>query len=142
MGLFGFVGKALGKVAKAGLSVATKGLSDKVFSALKGSGKKPTATKPTVTPNIQNQALMAKLGAPVLKLSQTEAAGGDYVRAAATKKRKKPKKAKAPKASSGAKRAAPKGGLDLKKIGQMYQAAGKPMPWLDFVKANSNVRKG
>lgn len=42
MGLFGFIGKAVGKVAKAGLSVATRGVSDKVLAVLKSStqGKK------------------------------------------------------------------------------------------------------
>lgn len=40
-----------------------------------------------------------------------------------------------------AKRSVPAGGLDLKKISAMWKAAGKPGTWIDFIKANSDVRK-
>lgn len=40
------------------------------------------------------------------------------------------------KRTSTTKRAAPTGGLDLKKISAKWKAAGKPGKWLDFVKAN------
>lgn len=134
MGLLGFVGKALGKVAKAGLSVATKGLSDKVFSALKGKGAKPAATKPTTTPTLQNQALMAKLGAPVLKLSQTEAGEGGYV--ASALRRRSSKRRTARRSSSSGKRRPPTGGLDLKALSASWRAAGKPGTWQGWIAAN------
>lgn len=131
MGLFGFIGKVAGKVAKAGLSVATKGLSDKVFSALKGKGAKPAATKQTAAPTIQNQALMAKLGAPVVKLSQTEAGEGGYV-ASALRRRRSRKRRKA--TSSGtSKRKPPTGGLDLKALSASWKAAGKPGSWQEWI---------
>jgi hypothetical protein len=63
VGLFGFVGKALGKVAKAGLSVVTGGKSDVVLKLLKGRGQ--TSKHPVFDSNQslpQDQALMAKLG--------------------------------------------------------------------------------
>lgn len=59
MGLFSFVGKALGKVAKAGLSVATKGVSDKVFSALKQVGQAKQAKKAAAANLITNQRYAA-----------------------------------------------------------------------------------
>lgn len=138
MGLLGFVGKALGKVAKAGLSVATKGLSDKVFSALKGKGAKPAATKPTTTPTLQNQALMAKLGAPVLKLSQTEAGEGGYI-ASALRRRRAPRRAKRAsqrKPPSGGGRKPPSGGLDFKALSASWKAAGKPGTWQGWIAAH------
>jgi len=132
MGLFSFVGKALGKVAKAGLSVATKGLSDKVFSALKGKGQKPGPSKPAAYASMQNQALLAKIGAPVPKLSRTESG---YVAPRRPAKRRS--------SSSSSTRRAPKGGLDLVAIGKLYQSQGKPGgDWRGFVKAHSNIRKG
>lgn len=62
MGLFSFVGKALGKVAKAGLSALTHGASDKVLKVLKGTGgtTKNTAFGSNASP-AQEQALVAKL---------------------------------------------------------------------------------
>lgn len=54
---------------------------------------------------------------------------------------RKPRKAKkAPrkpaKASSGAKRAPPKGGLDLKALSASWKAAGKPGTWQGWIQAN------
>jgi len=138
MGFFSFVGKALGKVAKAGLSAATHGASDKVLSLFKSRGNKPGPTKPTVNASMQNQALLAKIGAPVPKLSRTESGSSMPTSSGAgsTGKRKR-------KASTGAKRSTPKGGLDLAAIGKLYQAAGKPGgDWRGFVKAHSDMRKG
>jgi len=48
------------------------------------------------------------------------------------------RKAKRPAAKG---RAAPTGGLDLKRIAAMWRAQGKPGTWLGFIKANSDVRK-
>lgn len=60
MGLFGSIFHAIGSVAKAGLSTVTHGLSDKVFSVLKGQGKsKQVLNTPVVTG--QQQALVNKL---------------------------------------------------------------------------------
>lgn len=47
MGLFGFIGKAIGSVVKTGLGIATHGASDLVLNTLKG-GNKAAATAQTI----------------------------------------------------------------------------------------------
>lgn len=61
MGLLGGIGKLLGKVAKAGLSVATRGLSDKVLSVAKtlGAQKKMARAR-----TLANQTMAAKFLPP------------------------------------------------------------------------------
>lgn len=151
MSIFSFVGKVL----KAGASVVTHGLSDKVLSVLKGSGK-PTKN---IAPTIGAQAIVHKVRQasstktpPTAVLKKATKMG----RSAATKidklisyspkmsqtetrAKKKSKKTSAPK-SKGT-RKAPSGGLDLKKIAQMWRAEGKPGTWLNYIKAHSNIRK-
>lgn len=184
MGLFSFVGKAVGAVAKGVASRLTGGASDMLLKVLKGRADAKKASQQTA----QAQALYNKIGGPpaVPVLTRGPLAqpgeGWNFARRgtaspkrAATRGKRKPRTAPASeyyespedrarydaeerrltgggrsgspakprtakKATGGAKRTVPKGGLDLAKIGQMYRAAGKPMPWAEFIKANSHIR--
>jgi len=155
--IFSKIIKGIGKVAKAGLSVATHGVSDKVLSVAKTLGigtKKAKVVRP--------QALMAqveKIGQ--MKPSARITSYTDISDAPIIIRRKKPAARRATRptrarsaprtpvsrasararVSTGAKRSAPKGGLDLKRISAMWASAGKPGKWIDFIKANSHVRK-
>jgi hypothetical protein len=62
MGLFGFVGKLAGKVARFGLSRLTHGASDKVLAVLKSRGAAKPGLKSPRLDTTQKQALMEKLG--------------------------------------------------------------------------------
>lgn len=146
MSIFKFVGKALGKVAKAGLSVATAGVSDKVISVAKTIGLSLKKAKKQA-PQSQT-AIIEKIGQVSPKVRVTEvqdvmARTPIGIRRRTTTKRKATR-AKAPRATSSPKprstRAAPKGGLDLKRIAAMWRDAGKPGKWIDFIKANP-IRK-
>lgn len=146
MGLFGFVKKAVGKVAKTGLSVVTKGLSDKVLSALKSTGQAKQAAKQAAAQVATQQRLamltkvspsMAKAPAQKVTLALRPLTGK---KAPAKKRKKAAPKAKAVKKTSGAKRTPPKGGLDLAAIARQWKAAGKPGKWIDYIKANP-IRK-
>lgn len=156
MGLFSGLKKLVGKVAKAGLSVVTRGASDKVIGVAKGlfagKPKQARATMPARA-TAKEQALIAKLTPPKPRVSITEGrmvegwSFGSPKRSMrrATKGRRKaamsvPKRAGSPaKPRSG--RKPPSGGLDLKAIGVLYRQQGKPGKWIDFVKANSHIRK-
>jgi len=154
MGLFGSIFKVVKGVARAGLNVATGGTSEKVLGVLKNLGKsKQVAASPDLT--MQQEAMVNKLGSLSPRLSTTQVLhnvrkqvlqGGaaEYgTKRMPGRAKKKPvtvKKVKVPKAP-GAKRAAPRGGLDLKAISAMWAAAGKPGKWVDFIKANSHIRK-
>jgi len=71
MGLFGGILKVVGKVAKAGLSVATRGVSDKVLAVLKSKGAaKQVAASPDLT--AQQMALVEKLKPLSPKTKNTE----------------------------------------------------------------------
>jgi hypothetical protein len=120
---------------------------------LKGLGKsKQVAATPDLT--AQQEAMVNKMGSLSPRMSTTQVLnnvrrqvlqGGaaEYgAKRMPGRAKKKPitvkvKKVKVP----GAKRAAPKGGLDLKQISVMWAAAGKPGRWADFIKANSHIRK-
>lgn len=110
MGLFGTLLKGIGKVAKAGLSVATRGVSDKVIAVAKSLGKKPTATalKPKQYTE-QETAAVLKVGQMLPRVRVTEVR--DDVRSGlgqiGTYKRKSAYKAKR---SSGAVRSAARAG--------------------------------
>lgn len=203
MGLFSFVGK----IAKAGLSAVTHGLSDKVLSftkaALGGKPKAAAVVKNAAPPTVKDKAMLNKAiegyGAP--RVIQRPAEGWSFGKAKAsgngkarprrratstkltrwgnmasvtdedllnniaygadgkplrsesllvaearrrgltvrgTKRAKKQRRSPA-KPRTG--RKAPSGGLDLKKIAQMWRAEGKPGVWKDYIKAHSNVRK-
>ncbi len=144
MGLFSGLAKLAGKVIKTGLSVATGGKSDAVLKVVKGvTGLGKPKAKPAMT--AADAASILKYEAPAKAKVVSGAMPGlaPALRTVAPRKPrkpKKPKKAKAPKAPST--RRAPSGGLDLKKISALWSAAGKPGRWVDFVKANANVRKG
>lgn len=163
MGFFSFVGKALGKVAKAGLSVVTHGVSDKVLSAAKSLGTaKQMAT--SAAGNLQTlkqqvaiqKATQAPAGAnpvgsqtakAVLKKITSTAPPAKKFSAAqkkALKYRPKIVKAKKPKRRDvGTGRKPPKGGLDLARMAADWRAAGKPGKWIDWVKSPSHqIRKG
>ncbi len=141
MGLFGFVKKAIGKVAKAGLSVVTKGASDKIFSALKGKGTAKAAAKQAyggITTN-QTQAAVAKVASPKKNTTAVIKQATGVKRKAAPKKRKAAakkvtvKKVKVKKVGA---RKPPKGGLDLKRMSTAWRAAGSPGSWQQWIKGN------
>jgi len=71
MGLIGSLLKGVGKIAKAGLSVATRGVSDKVLTVVKALGKKNPGKAPIQRTTQQEQALINKIGQAVPRLSQT-----------------------------------------------------------------------
>jgi hypothetical protein len=76
MGLFSNIGKVLGGIAKAGLSVATHGVSDKIISGVKGlTARNP---KPPKTDALTEQNMLASLKYNLpLKASRTEARQGE-----------------------------------------------------------------
>lgn len=155
MGLFGSIGKLLGGVAKAGLSVATRGVSDKVLKALKGMGKKRSTVQamPTLWTE-QNTALVNKLGQATPRVKRTEvmadvragdAMPGNYKRK--TSYKRKPSSSapartdsaparRARSAGGGARRGPPPGGLDLAAMASAWRAAGKPGTWIGWIKSN------
>lgn len=152
MGLFGGLFKVVGKVAKAGLSVATKGISDKVFAVLKSRG---SARQVQHTPDVtqQQQAVIEKWRgiAPNVKTTTV---------LAAVKKRQPPKVARAmkqrvqymadepdqgeppprrrrkPPKALRPRRKPPTGGLDLRALSASWKAAGKPGTWQGWIAAN------
>jgi len=151
--IFSAIGKAIGKVAKTGLSVATHGVSDKVLSALKSTGKaKKIVSQAAQAASNQAQATATKaagkavanagavLKTVVTKKTTKKAAKKKTVKKAATPKAKK---AKAPKVTKNvkAKRTPPKGGLDLAKMAVAWRAAGKPGTWINWVKTMP-IKKG
>lgn len=154
MSLFGGIFKAVTKVARAGLSVATHGASEKILSVVKKLGAaKQIANTPDLT--AQQQALVNKLGPPLSPTTKrTEVYLGDLrtrVNEGGTKRmpgraKRKPKPyvaaATVSKVTKVRKpRAAPRGGLDLKQISALWASQGKPGKWADFIKANSHIRK-
>lgn len=153
MGFFSFVGKALGKVAKAGLSVVTHGVSDKVLSVAKGLGtQKATSTRAQggLTTLKDQTAVMkvtqgTKKNIPASTASAVakKATAIDYqakvIKSTTRRKASKPlKKAKLPAAvaKTKGKRTPPKGGLDLKAMSTAWKAAGKPGTWQGWIKSN------
>jgi hypothetical protein len=149
--LFGGIFKAVGKVARAGLSVVTHGASEKILATVKKLGAaKQIANTPDLT--AQQQALVNKLGPPLSPTTKrTEVYLGDLQARVNEGGKKMPGRAKKkPKPYVGAPvlkapkvkkpRAAPKGGLDLKAISALWQSQGKPGRWVDFIKANP-IRK-
>lgn len=147
MGLFGFIKKAIGTVAKAGLSVVTHGVSDKVISSLKSKG---IATTKAANQLITDKAA-AQIGKLVPQVTRTAQAAAPIIRAIddnkvtvkavkrstpAKRKAAAAKKAAPRKTSSGAKRTPPKGGLDLAAIARAWRKAGKPGTWQGYIKSN------
>ena len=151
MGLFGSIFKVVGKVAKAGLSVATKGISDKVFQVLKGRGAaKQVQNTPDVTnqqpaiiekwrgigPNVKTTTVLAAVKkrqpakvARAMKQPQYMADEPDQGEPP-PRRRRKPPKALRPK------RKPPTGGLNLKALSASWKAAGKPGTWQGWIAAN------
>jgi hypothetical protein len=160
MGLFSGLKKIAGKVLKAGLSVATRGVSDKVLAGLKSFGKKPAtiAAKPPLYTE-QEEALLNKLGQATPRVRQSEVyanvrAGGatlgsyksktGYKRKRSTSRMTYSDEAPAPRprkkrrasssSSTTGKRKPPPGGLDLRAMAGAWRAAGKPGTWLNWIK--------
>ncbi len=164
MGLLGTLFKVAKKVGKAGLSVATKGASDKVFAVLKGVGAQRQAKKRSKYLTNAMTAQIAKVAPANVRITdrvarsvlEDVAEGGTYGSKARQRKRRPAKgyrtalrAARAPrkaKRATGKGRAAPRGGLDLKAISRAYKAAGGKdgtgVSWRDFIKANTHLRKG
>jgi hypothetical protein len=102
MGLFGFIKKGIGKVAKAGLSVVTKGLSDKAFKVLKDVGQAKQAQKQAAANQVtlQTYARQAKL-TPRVAMTQTPRAVKLALRPMGEKAPAKRKTYRAPKSAGG-----------------------------------------
>jgi len=157
MGLFGFLKKAIGGLAKVGLSRLTGGVSDKVLSVLKGRGlqKAPALS-------LAQQALLNKVGPPAMRVKRTETdetEGWGFSRAKRERAMGKAAVARAlatgrlsarggyelepevaptrsRKGKKGRKGHAPTGGLDLKALSASWKAAGKPGSWPQWIQAN------
>jgi len=141
------VKKPLLGAARAALSISTGGLSEKAIG-LANTAKKALAVgkvnkKLSAMPRLQIADVKYSVPAPSegVGVKATTMPGGAKLRAPARKKRApaKAKKAtkKAPAKKTGAKRAPPSGGLNLKALSASWKAAGKPGKWIDWVKANS-----
>jgi len=165
MGFFGGlikgVVKAASSIGKSALSAATGGASDKVLKIVKGTGifSKKQRQQPGQLNN-QQQALALKIGGPNPRVRITESLqrAGRGVVMTTTHKRGSPaykrvasyakakgRRVKSIKPKSGArsaalkpkaKRAPPKGGLDLKALSASWKAAGKPGTWQGWIQAN------
>lgn len=147
MGLFSALKKIAGKVVKAGLSVATRGVSDKVFSALKSRGQKPATIEAKMpkgrSMTEQEYALANKLGQAAPKVRTTEVYEGVFKKKSAYKKKRRGA-AMSPTTTTrrkkttttGGKRKPPPGGLDLAAMAKEWRAAGKPGSWLSWIKSN------
>lgn len=118
MGLFGSIGRVLGKVAKAGLNQVTHGASDMLLKQLKGRGQQKPLTSKLST--VQQAALANKLFAGEKPPSTSriesvleEAAGGAPTRANSGRPKSKRRytgkpKPQLPSFSFGRSRSAPK----------------------------------
>lgn len=161
MGLFGSIFKAVGKVAKAGLSIATKGVSDRVFAVLKGRGG---AKKAEVTPaTAQTQAIIEKWRgiAPNVKTTTVLAAvrkrqPAKMARSMRSRARymadepdqgepwgsnpgeegPRPRRKRKPPKALRPRRKPPTGGLDLRALSASWKAAGRPGTWQGWIAAN------
>ncbi|MGV0982832.1 MAG: hypothetical protein ACOYB0_10775 [Polynucleobacter sp.] len=143
------VKKPLLGAAKTALGVATGGLSDKAI-ALANTGKKllkgrKVAKQLDAMPRLRIADVRYSVPGPREGVSVSAEAmpGGSSLRKKSPKRRKSAAaKKRATQAKNGreflkrAKRAAPKGGLDLKKLSASWKAAGKPGTWQGWIKAN------
>lgn len=168
MSLFGGIFRAVGKIAKAGLSSITHGASDQVIKVFKGRGqvKQVFAKGPNAPATNNEAATVAKLipshrvaglgaGAALNSLAHritatgldaynNSSSGSKRVGKGSSRKSKASSKSsmpsRKPKRVSGGRRI-PSGGLDLKEISRMWKAEGKPGTWLNYIKAHTDVRK-
>ena len=171
MGLFKFVKKGILAVARFGLNKVTQGLSEKVITSLKAANQLKAAAKLAAgkLATEQQAARLVKLGGltgtPATMYNNAQQRGGiatDYSNTKTTtpnpmkpanapidraprRRRKVAKKTTRRIAGvakgTGHKRTAPKGGLDLAKIGSLWRASSKSGTYRDFVKAHSHIRK-
>jgi len=139
MGLFGFVGRTVGKlvktVARTGLSVATHGVSDKLFDGIAASKASRQATNNGLA-TLARSGIMEKR--PTRKLKRIP---DTFERIAEARFRRQAGMSATAGRKTGDKAPGFSGGLDLVAISKMWKAQDKPGSWIDFVKANSDVRK-
>lgn len=157
MSFWNKIGKALKgaaiAVGRKALSTATGGLSEPVIRASKALLVNHKASKIKIQP-LSVRAVLSKSAVPhpavhiastmttmpggaPLKRSSKRKGKSSTPKPPKSKRRAKTKRAK----SSGTKRTAPKGGLDLKRMAVAWRAAGKPGRWIDWVKTQP-IRKG
>jgi len=163
MGLKRFVKKArkalhlpaltLGNVAKVGLAASTGGvgalgamaLASKLKSAGVGGVKQIVRAKAQKALNDRVATLIPKRDAGNTAAQATTMPGGAAIGRAVVRAAKRTVKRRVKvvarrssggSSSSSGKRAAPKGGLDLKAASASWKAAGKPGKWLDWVKSH------
>lgn len=155
MSFFSFLGKAVGKVAKAGLGVVTGGVSTQIIDTVGGLlNKKKSAVNQQ---NLYQAAGITDDYSPPAKLTRTIQPGGgaqylpayrtadprDAVIRSAPRRRKRTARRAAPpprtrgkRRSSGARRAPPPGGLDLKAMSAAWRNAGSPGTWREWIQTN------
>lgn len=141
-----FLKKAVVSVGRTALASATGGASEPAIRAARALAVNMKAQKIRKIEPLSVRAVLAKSAPPkaATRIDPTPLTmpGGAPLRGktrSAPKKRRM-KKAKATRTSSGTKRKAPGGGLDLKAIAAMWRAQGKPGKWIDFIKKNP-IRK-
>jgi len=154
---FSFLGKAVGKIAKAGLGVATGGISTQIIDTVGGLiQKKKQAVNQQ---NLYEAAGLTDKYSPPARRTESAMPGSGYITAyktgpdlvnSASKPRARRKKASvrrraraapapAPrrrKRRGGGGRTPPPGGLDLKAMSQAWRAAGSPGTWQGWIASN------
>lgn len=151
MGLLGSLLKIGGKVLKKAASVATHGASDHVLKAAKSLGQAKALLKPGKGTAIGMQALANRV-VPQVRITPTlqmasagNASPGQYSGGSTQAPRRRGRRKKAStsratrtpartiSAAKGRKRAAPRGGLNLRAMSTSWKAAGKPGTWREWV---------
>lgn len=157
MGLLSFLGKAVGSVAKAGLGVVTGGISTQILDVAGGILKKK---KQAVNQqNLYDAAGLTDNYRPPARRTESVMPGGAIIPAyrgvsgtpadveVAPRPRKRrprqrlaaaraPRKAARRAGTTRARRAPPRGGLDLKAMSSAWRAQGKPSSWQDWIASN------
>lgn len=135
----------LGNAAKVGAIAATGGVgalgasvvASKLKSAAVGGIKQVIRSKAA---KALGKRVVAQTPEPRPTTAAATTMPGGAPLGAKARGRPRARKAKAPKSPpkprSGAKRAPPKGGKDLKALAASWKAAGKPGKWLDWVKTH------
>lgn len=154
MSFFSFLGKTVGKIAKAGLGVATGGISTQIIDTVGGLlQKKKQAVNQQ---NLYEAAGLTDKYAPPARRTESAMPGAGYIPAygggpvnvsrPARRTRKRaaaaPRRAAAPrmrakkKRRAGGGRTPPPGGLDLKAMSRDWRAAGSPGTWQQWIASN------
>ena len=161
MSLFSFLGKTVGKIAKAGLGVVTGGISNQVIDTVEGLlQKKKQAVNQQ---NLYEAAGLTDKYAPPARRTESALPGSGYLpayrtsgpemvnsvpkprarvrrkrAAAATRRTAAPRRTR--RAATGRRRAPPPGGLDLKAMSREWRAAGSPGTWQEWI-ANNRITR-